>query len=43
MTSTLAYYSVVRGRLSTVDLLIKTGCFVKKIYVQYEKQLIRTN
>jgi hypothetical protein len=29
-----------RGRLSTVDFLIKVGCFVKKDFFQLEKQLI---
>ncbi len=29
-----------RGRLSTVDLLMKVGCFVKKIKFQNEKELI---
>jgi len=32
--------SLRRGRLSTVDLLIKIGCFVKKGKFKFEKQLI---
>jgi hypothetical protein len=34
-------HSSERGRLGTVDLLIKVACFVKsKKYLNYQKQLI---
>jgi len=36
---------LLKGRVSTLDLLIKIGCFVKKrnIHFQYQKQLIWTS